>query len=817
MAGTLTEQLSKGAAGKAILFCGAGASLDSLNFNVSELPAANPLLGKFNEHLGKSYSRLPIAASKVADKSINEYFKIITECFSVRSVSEDLRTISGFPWKKIYTTNYDDSLEQACTRIGKSFQTLTAADRPTDIVGGRLPLVHLHGFVNSFRIDTIREECILDFSSNVANAVYEGPWGTELKNDIATSDVIVFLGYSLYDPEVSKLILKGNISKSKIFFVNSRMADEELEYMQEQFGTPVGIEKDGFAKIVGSIPTPSSSTEKRYVCFRSSRDFTPKYRAVNYQDLNDLFIFGRVQDDLIQSDVIRAESAYSIIPSSVSEVLKAIDSGKGVISLYSPLGHGKTLLTKILAAELGKNHDVFLAIRNQDEFLLEITYIVKRFKKPIIIIDDYYKYVRYQGDLARFKSEEVTFIFTSRLGVFESRKEELPEVFLNHDIQDIRIGRLKFSDAEQLVPLINQAGMWGELSQLADGKKAEALLGKGKDGFQANFADILVGLMNSSEMIGRIRKELSILKELSGAAYEVVLLSIYMEFTNNHIDEFVIDQALGANLNEIRSRKEVENIFRIFFSPGEEVGGYFSGSLFAKYAMERICDANDLLEAIEIAANRYAEIRYISQEAKLILIDLLRFNYLKVIAAGDRKRLLRIRDLYSNLSANKNLNRDDLFWNAFGMCERQLANYEEAVRHFRTGISYSKVRNERYISYHAQNQLIVCLLERGLSKDIDETEAAKNVIEIADLLIVQADDERMYGRGQAFKWHQELLDFLEKYFPKFSQPEKAQAVMKLTKYLKFVRDNVVGWQNREHAGMMVGKLQGFLKSNIPTT
>ena len=491
----------------------------------------------------------------------------------------------------------------------------------------------------------------------------------------------------------------------------------------------------------------------------------------------------------------------------------AIAAGKTLISLYSPLGHGKTVLSKVLAAELGKNHDVFLATRNQNEFLEELKQIIKSHKQPVIIIDDYYKYVRYQSEIAKFKSEDAIFILTSRQSVYETRKEELPSVFLNHEVSDIRIGRLGQRDAGQLVPLINQAGMWGDLSQLDDTSKRAILLQKGSSGFQANFADILVGLMNSSEMVGRIKKELTILKGISRSAYDIVLLSIYLEFTNNHIDEFIIDQALGASLADIETQDSISNIFRVFFLPQNSSGGYFSGSLFAKYAMERICDADDLLAAIEIAANRYAGIRYISQEAKLMLIDLLRFNYLKVIAGKDRDRLSRIRDLYSNLSANPNLNKDDLFWNAFGMCERQLEHFDEAVRHFRTGISYSKNRNERYVSYHAQNQLIICLLERGIALPIPLDAAAADLKEISHLLVVQADDERTHGRGQAFKWHQELLEFLEKYYDDLPSTEKPRVWAGLAKYIKFVKDHVVGWQNREHAAFMVGKLEGFLRKH----
>lgn len=813
MSSNFNEALQKGGQGKAILFCGAGASLDSIGFNCEELPAASPLLGKFNEFLGKRFSKLPIAASKVADASIQDYFRIITDCFKVQAVSDEMKSIMTYPWSKVYSTNYDDSVEISCEHIGKPKQTLTAADKPSDVLPGRLPIVHLHGFVNHFRIDTIREECILDYNSNVANRVYEGPWATELKNDISTADVVVFLGYSLYDPEIAKLVLQGGNSKKKIFFINSKIEDEELSYMQEMFGSPLHIEKDGFARVIEALPVATDSVKRSYVCFKSASEQEVEHRNINYEDLSDLFLFGRVQDRLLQADVIGRSSNYIIRPAIVEKIRSELQGGRNLISLYSPLGHGKTVLSKILGSELSQEHDVFFAIRNQDNFMEELHSIITNNSRPIIVLDDYYKFSKHHREMALLTPEDVVFIFTSRLSVHETRKDELPAQFLNHDVIDLRIGELTQSDSNALVPLTNQAGMWREISELSDAEKAKKLISTGPGGYQANFADILVGLMNSSEMIGRIRKELEVLKALSKDAYDVVLLSIYLEFTNNHVDDFVIDQTLQMNLSNIHSSESVSNVFRVFFNLESQGGGYFAGSIFAKYAMEKICDHNDLIEVIENSANNLANSAPLFEEMKLVLVDLLRFNYLKVIASQDQNRLRRIRDLYSNLSSNSNLNRDDLFWNAFGMCQRALKDFDAAVKHFRTSISYAKNRGRNYVPYHAQNQLIVCLLERGVSIPTEASTAFKDLKEVFELLSVQADDERSYGRGQAFAWHKELVSFLETYYPQFDDTEKTVTRAQAQKYVAFIIRRVSGWESRTEAAMTVKKLQSFIANN----
>lgn len=583
--------------------------------------------------------------------------------------------------------------------------------------------------------------------------------------------------------------------------------------MQQRFGTPLNIEKEGLARLINALPITPTVGRKRYVCFRSAQEMSPDHRRASYQDLSDLFLFGRLQEGLLQADIASASSTYVIRPKIIEKIKSEIAAGRTLISLFSPLGHGKTVLVRILAAELAQENAVFIATRNQDNFIDELRDIVSIFKAPIIIIDDFYKYSRHHAELSRFTGAQVRFILTARLSVHEPRREELLSQFLNHNVVDIRIGELIAQDAKSLVPLINQAGMWGSLSDRSDELKAKQLLLTGENGFQGNFADILVGLMSSSEMIARVTKELKVLKSLSLEAYEVVLLSIYLEFTNNHIDEFIIDQTLMVNLGALNGSPDISNLFRLFFNPLGGGNGYFAGSIFAKYAMEKICDHSDLVDVIEKSAYNLSGSYPIYEELRLVLVDLLRFNYLKVIASGDHRKLQRIRDLYSSLSSSPNLNRDDLFWNAFGMCERALSNFDAAVKHFRTSISYAKLRGQYYVPYHAQNQLIVCLLERGVNIDIDNSTAYSNLREVLDLLLVQADDERTHGRGQAFAWHKELISFLELHFPNFNSAQSTHIFGRINKYVAFILRNVSNWERRPHAAMTVRKLQSFLANN----
>jgi SIR2-like domain len=814
---SLQELLVQGSTGKAILFCGAGASLGAINFDVKNLPSSNPLLTKINTHLSKNYSRLDIAASKLAETSLIDYYKMITNTYRVSGTIPEYDEVIGFPWKRIYTTNYDNAAEFAASKIKKKFFSYSQKDHPRDIIPQVLPIIHLHGFIDRFTLDNITDDCILDYNSNVANGVYEGPWSTELKNDISTADIIVFLGYSLYDPEIARIILRGNVSAKKIFFINSKNSNDELTYMQSRFGIPLPIEVDGLARIVAEVTAKASTSPRtNFVCFEPARTQQVKSKSVTNINLSDLFLYGDLDESLLQTDIVSETQKYIILPDYTAQVLNAIKSGHDLVMVFSPLGHGKSVFAKICAAAIAKSRVVFSAIRDQPEFLEEFKYIIHNYNNPVFVFDDYYKYVRHQQELANLKSGSATFIFTSRLNIYENRRDELTSLFLNHKIAEVRIGDISQSDAKSLVPLIDQAGLWFDKGSKNFQEKVSILTARDGRSSQANFADILVGLMSSREMIDRIKKELSVLRELSFDAYRCVLLSIYLEFTNNHVSEFIMDQALGYSMSSKIQSEGASEIFRIFLRQGNS-GRYFRGSVFAKYAIESVCESNDLLSTIGFAAGKLARLRSESTESKSILIDLLRFNYLKAVAKTDKTKLSLISEMYADLSKESRLNTDDLFWNAYGMCEREMQNFETAIRYFRNGIKYAEIKGARYIPYHAQNQLILCLLERAVSVDLPLEEISTNGLEIIGLLQAQADDERSYGGGQAFSWYNELKDFLDMHYLNFSQPQKARHYSSLVKYVKFIKSSVAGWSNREKASRMVSMIEGFLLRVGPPT
>jgi len=55
---------------------------------------------------------------------------LMKERFSIADVTTSMVDIAAFSWDRIYTTNYDDAIEQALTRARQPYQSINSLEKP---------------------------------------------------------------------------------------------------------------------------------------------------------------------------------------------------------------------------------------------------------------------------------------------------------------------------------------------------------------------------------------------------------------------------------------------------------------------------------------------------------------------------------------------------------------------------------------------------------------------------------------------------------------------------------------------------------------
>src|SRR5579862_8578328 len=135
--------------GRALLFTGAGFSRGATNLRNRPFKTGP----QFANHLALQ-AHLPAGTplDDAAEIFVEQFGKdrLITELkeeFTAKQVSESHFKIGRVPWRRIYTTNYDDVLESAYRTMGKRIQSITMSDSLRDVPEETILAVHLNGYV----------------------------------------------------------------------------------------------------------------------------------------------------------------------------------------------------------------------------------------------------------------------------------------------------------------------------------------------------------------------------------------------------------------------------------------------------------------------------------------------------------------------------------------------------------------------------------------------------------------------------------------------------------------------------------------------
>lgn len=137
--------------GRAVLFTGAGFSCGCTNLLGKEPPLAKELShmicnkGQFKEDDDLAYT----ADYFLNNKNKNDLLFMLKENFTLNHVEDYHCKITGLKWKRIYTTNYDNSIEEAAKKSNKVIYSLSIDDSPKEFYKKNNCCVHINGSIES--------------------------------------------------------------------------------------------------------------------------------------------------------------------------------------------------------------------------------------------------------------------------------------------------------------------------------------------------------------------------------------------------------------------------------------------------------------------------------------------------------------------------------------------------------------------------------------------------------------------------------------------------------------------------------------------
>jgi len=341
-----------------ILFLGSGFSMDAINKENKNYLDGGKLAKRLQEILGDEESDTP-SLRDISDDFIPDHQealnKTLQPLMTTIEISADQAEIIKQPWRRVYTTNYDDVFEFGSLKAGLTPHPVSF-DSPVTRIKKGVQVIHLHGNIHECTNENIDEKLVLSERSYVRQLAQTRPWFDEFTDDARFSDHIVFLGYSLSDTPINALLLSSSGIQEKTSFVVRGEPTGRYKRKLSNYGRIRPIALTGFAEHlrIRSIEMKKTPTPTRFLAFNemnAKKDRKTLTQATSVE-VRNLLTFGRFN---ILSCAASWPNATYLVPRSklVSEAIDSLRTARTAL-IHSRSSNGKSLFSEMLSIALSQ-------------------------------------------------------------------------------------------------------------------------------------------------------------------------------------------------------------------------------------------------------------------------------------------------------------------------------------------------------------------------------------------------------------------------------------------------------------------------------
>jgi hypothetical protein len=284
--------------GRAVLFTGAGFSLGALNLRGEPFKTGR----QFAAHLAGMVGLPETTGLEDASEWFTDQLgqgRLIEEMqqeFTVKQVSPSHVEMLSHPWRRLYTTNYDNVAEIAAAQSGKRLTPATLSDAIHTLPRTGTLSVHLNGFIDRLDASNINSDIKLTDTSYLTNTVATSPWATTLRQDLDAARAIFFVGYSTADIDIRRLLFERPSLKEKCFFIVGSAPDAVAKQRIERFGAVLNMDLGTFASTLKTAAKSHSPQSDLAPLNYSVQRFEPPTTRDTFEDrmVFDLFLHGDI-------------------------------------------------------------------------------------------------------------------------------------------------------------------------------------------------------------------------------------------------------------------------------------------------------------------------------------------------------------------------------------------------------------------------------------------------------------------------------------------------------------------------------------------
>lgn len=626
------------------MFLGSGFSQSAKNIRNENLPTGRGLRDEFAKLLGvdpNAYD-LKTLADEIASRQDLNLYQILYELFTVKELQPSQGYILRLPWRRIYTTNYDDAVELAYVQNPKKPPSFNYDDeKPRKLPNGSV--IHLHGVIRSATEENVLDQLVLNENAYIRQHFEKSPWYDDFDRDLRFCSACFFVGYNLADHHITALLMQNPSVREKTHFVTRKICDKIFANRVEPYGTVLPIEVEGFATLCRTLPRPAPTSDPyalmafRYLDpFKDKKTLSPPTAV----EILNLVTYGTFNYQRCLSTLPGGE--YVVPRQKLADEATAQLRDAHCLLVHSRLGNGKSIFLHILAHKLSEQGYRCFWCQPNPLVSQQDLELLKTFKKVVIFFDSYNTAIDLVDQFAELPPE-TKYIVAVRTGIQEVRMHEI-QSRLPTPLKRVNLNGMQREDADAFKTLLDLSGVReSDLEQVIDRC--------------GDFREVVVALYDHKQIKEKIRDELApLLRERTFR--NVFVASHLLKLVGQDVDAAFLHTVTQSDAYaELAKFREIAgDMFRL-----DDDSVQVRSAIFSEYLIQNHLTTSDIIECVYLiiveAVKRKVERRY-----QAILSSLMRFSTLDRALRNDPNRISSLLGLFDRLHRDIDVNQEPLFW-----------------------------------------------------------------------------------------------------------------------------------------------------------
>lgn len=764
------EALSYINLGNSLLFVGSGFSIGAINSCGTSLSTgfdlAKILYQECNEPSdeGNLQDASNLYIEQFGETSLVNRLKSLFLIKDPRNITNDQKFITSLPWKRVYTTNYDNIIELGYEHSGRKIYPKTLSDRLFDFNEKNKLCIHLNGYIGNLNEGALDKEFKLTDQSYTAEDFVDSDWITLFDSDLKTSDAIFFIGFSMNsDLDIKRVINRDPETSQKCYFIVWDKEKKPVLRTLNNYGKALPINVSGFVEAYKKTTPKTIRLEESYRCFLPVKEPLNPVEIMD-KDIHNLLTLGTIDIDKIAASIISPEKEYYINRTVVSDIINRINNGTKRLLVHSDIANGKTMVLWGVALYLTrKKYNVYFYKDNSYNVDNEVEKICKDAATKVVFIIDNYSNKKKVLDAIKLFGQDSIVILSERSVINEVSTEWLFPKFDEFEEFDINI--LSTEDLKKFIQILDDFGFWKEKAAYNIYQKENYIAAT----CRGRIRNVLLDLLKSETVFSRFQSIINDIQDKQGY-YEALLLMLIGKVFNLELDLEKVSIILGRDkINNSAFRRNATIAEFVNFDQGRII---VRSSLLAEVILSKLSSTKTVTDLLIRVFQRLDRFRHNDAYRQILITFLSYSNLQRVLNKQDSRYNDNIYRFFEKVKTLYFCRENPHFWLQYAILVLASRDYPRADKYFETAYSFANKKRE-FETFAIDNHYARYILENELDSGTPET-CMQAFFKAHEILIDPIHKTKV--RFYPYRVAQNYYPFYEKFYQTMSSADKQRFI-----------------------------------------